>query len=376
MAIRKRNGTYFLDFYDQYGERQRHMLPKGSTKAQAKEELRAIEEQVQRGIFTPTKRALTFGQVAQEWIEYKRPRLRETTWECYEGHVRNHFGELNGLKISQVTTAVVERFITSRQVEGMPIGTIRKILVTLGQILGYAVRHKHLDHNPLRDAERPRDPGEGKKDIMIMRPEEIRAFIDSTPSQRYRTLFLVGIMTGARQGELLGLKWSDLDLTNKQLRIQRTYTKGRFFNPKTRTSTRAIDLAPMVLSELKKWRLACPPNDMDLIFPNENGGPINYSNMVNRHFSPALQAAGLPVMRFHDLRHTYASLLIEQGENIKYIQTQLGHSSPMVTLNVYAHLMETRNQAAAERLENTIFGNRAQNGHRKQKRVNPFRLTP
>jgi integrase len=77
--------------------------------------------------------------------------------------------------------------------------------------------------------------------------------------------------------------------------------------------------------------------------------------MVNRHFEPALKKAGLPKIRFHDLRHTFASLLIEQGENIKYIQTQLGHSSPTVTWNVYAHLMKSTNQEAPSRLENTIF---------------------
>lgn len=367
MAIRKRGDRYFLDFYDQNGNRQRLMLPKGTSKAKAKEELRSIEEQVTKGVFTPAKRMLTFEEVAADWVEYKKPKLRETTWECYDGHVRNHFADLNPLKINQVSTARVEKFITERQLSGMPVGTIRKVLVTLGQILSYAVRLKYIDHNPLRDAERPRDPGEGKKEIGVLKPEEIQAFLDSNPTQRYRTLFLVAVMTGARQGEILGLKWSDLDLENSQLRIQRTYTKGRFFNPKTKTSNRAIDLAPVVVTELRKWKLGSPPNDLDLMFPNEEGKPINYSNMVNRHFLPAIKAAGLERIRFHDLRHTYASLLIQQGENVKYVQSQLGHSSPMVTLNVYAHLLDSRNQAAAHRLESAVFGNRAQNGHQKQK---------
>jgi integrase len=82
---------------------------------------------------------------------------------------------------------------------------------------------------------------------------------------------------------------------------------------------------------------------------------MNYSNMVNRYYKKALKAAGIPQIRFHDLRHTYASLLLAQGENIKYVQNQLGHSSPTVTLNVYAHLMKKENQEAACRLENSIF---------------------
>ena len=109
------------------------------------------------------------------------------------------------------------------------------------------------------------------------------------------------------------------------------------------------------MDELKKWRKICPKTELDLIFPNEKGLPLDHGNMLRRHFYPALKNADIQKVRFHDLRHTFASLLIEQGENIKYIQSQLGHASPMVTLNVYAHLMKPVNQAAACRLEKTVF---------------------
>jgi integrase len=147
-----------------------------------------------------------------------------------------------------------------------------------------------------------------------------------------------------------------VDWENSQIHIQRTFNNGRLFAPKTHSSKRKIDLGPTVIKKLKKWRLACPKNNLDLIFPNEAGNHMNNKNMLRRHYRPALKAAGFPPLRFHDLRHTYASLLIEQGENIKYIQAQLGHSSPTVTLNVYAHLMKDRNPEAACRLENTVFG--------------------
>jgi integrase len=166
---------------------------------------------------------------------------------------------------------------------------------------------------------------------------------------------MLAITSGARQGELLGLKWSDIDWTNSQIHIQRTYNKGRWFAPKTKSSQRRIDIGPSVVQALKEWKLACLPNDLNLVFPNEAGQPINYSNMVNRVYLPALKAAGIARIKFHALRHTTASLMIEQGENIKYIQSQLGHSSPTVTLNVYAHLMKPTNQEAACRLESTIF---------------------
>jgi integrase len=349
-----------MDFYDHHGERQRITLPKGTTKAQAREELRAIEEMVARRTFTPTKKALLFSQVARDWLEYKKTRLRETTWECYEGHVRNHFHDLDNLKINQITTASVEKFIAVRQTQGMKIGTLRKILVTLGQIFTYAVRHRYLDHNPLRDAERPRGRGyEGEypqESIAILTPEQVAALLEEVTKPKYRTLFMLAIFAGARQGELLGLKWGDVDWEKNQVHVQRTFNSGRFFATKTKGSNRRIDLGPATMSELKKWRLACPKNNLGLVFPNEAGQPMDNKNMLRRHFRPALKAAGLPRFRFHDLRHTYASFLLHQGENIKYIQTQLGHSTPTVTINIYAHLMTPTNQEAVRRLENTVFG--------------------
>jgi len=239
----------------------------------------------------------------------------------------------------------------------MNILTLRKILVTLGQIMRYAVRHHYISYNPFTDAERPRgSQGESdKQSIRVLTPEEINSLLEATENQKYRTIFRLAIMSGARQGELLGLKWPDVDWENNQIHIQRTYNNQAWYKTKTKTSNRKIDLGPSMMAELKKWKLACPPNKLNLILPNEAGGPINQNNLVYRYFETALENAKLGKVRFHDLRHTYASLLIQQGENIKYIQSQLGHSSPTVTLNVYAHLMKPINQEAACRLENTIF---------------------
>ncbi len=354
-CIVKRRNRWVIDFYDHAGKRQRLSMPKGSTKTAARERMREIEDQVARGIYLPGKKVPLFSDVAAEWLEYKKPKIRETTWEVYEGHVRNHFKDLNGLKVTCITTATMEKFITKRQNEDMHINTIRKVLVSLNQILSYAVRHKYVLFNPLRDAERPRDPGEKKKEIIVLAPDQIQSLLKTVTNQKYRSLFLLAIMSGAREGELLGLQWGDIDWTNSQMHIQRSYTKGRFFPTKTRTSNRRVDLGPTVINALKLWRLACLANKHDLIFPNEAGEPINYSNMMTRHFFPTLKAAGLPKIRFHDLRHTNASIRLEMGENIKYIQKQLGHSSPTVTLNVYAHLMKSSNPDAASRLENVVF---------------------
>lgn len=126
--------------------------------------------------------------------------------------------------------------------------------------------------------------------------------------------------------------------------------------PKSKASRWKIDLAPELIHELKKWKLACPKGELDFIFPTEEGTPENAANLLYRRFFPALRRAGLPRMRFHNLRHTYASLLIAQGEHPKYIQSQLGHSSINVTMDIYGHLMETVNQKAASRLGKAVLG--------------------
>jgi len=354
-TVSKRRDRWVLDFYDNLGKRCWKTLPRGTTKA--KEHLREIEEQLAKGNYIPQKKIPTFSEVARDWVDSMKPDLRASTWSVYEGHTRNHFEEFNLLKINQITTANIEKYITGSQEAGMNISTLRKVLVTLGQIFAYAVRHGYLSYNPFADAKRPKaKKGESKKNIRILSPEEIQAFLDALPSKKYHTMFKLAIMTGVRQGELIGLKWSDIDWDNRQIHIRRTFNNQDWYDPKTPTSERKIDLGPSMITNLKEWRLACPPNDLDLVFPNEALKPINNKNMLRRHFQPALKKAGIEKIRFHDLRHTYASLMIEQGQNIKYIQTQLGHSTPTVTLNVYAHLLNDTNQDAACRLENMVFG--------------------
>ena len=359
-CITKRRGRWVIDFYDQHGKRRWKTLPENTTKKKATEELRAIEEQVGKRVFIPTKEVPLFKAVAKEFAESKRPNLRANTFEVVEGIIRNHFSELEELRIQSITTARLEKYIRARQHEGRNISTLRKTLMVMGQIFSYAVRHRYIDFNPLREAERPRRRGhEGEdpqKEMKVLTPVQIKALLDQTKEQKYKMLFTLAAFTGMRQGEILGLKWEDIDWEAKQAHVQRTFTSGKFFATKTKTSNRRVDLGPTLMTDLKKWKLASGKNELGLVFCNEAGNPINHQNLVRRHFFPALKAANLPRIRFHDLRHSYASILIEQGENLKYIQTQLGHSSPTVTLNVYAHLMKPTNQEAACRFERAIFG--------------------
>lgn len=356
-CITKRRNRWVIDFYDQTGKRRWKTLQEGTTKGKAREELGAIEDQVSKGVYLPVKKVPLFSEVAKDWREHKKPNLRASTLKMYRGHLKYHFTELDALKVNTITTAKVEQFIGGKQNKGMNLTTLRKIIVTFNQVMNYAVRHKYIEHNPVRDAERPRGQGkEEESDIRVLTTSEINALLGAIKDMKHRTLFMLAIMSGARQGELFGLKWTDVDWFNSQIQIQRTFNSGAWYKPKSKTSNRKIDLGPAMMAELRKWRLACPKNELELVFPNDAGGPLDHGNMLRRHFYPALLKAGLPKTRFHDLRHSYASLLIEQGENIKYIQSQLGHASPTVTLNVYAHLMSAVNQEAACRLENAVFG--------------------
>jgi len=356
-CIAKRRDRWVIDAYDQHGKRYRKTLPAGTTKGKAKEILREVEEKIERRMFAHEKKIPTFSEVAKGWLEHKKPNVRITTWEMYSGHLKHHFNDLDRIRIDMISTTTVEKWIAKRQTDGMCIGMLRKIIVTFNQIMAYAVRHKMIDSNPVRDAERPRRNMDDvvKGNIAVLAPEQIRALLEATPNQKHRTLFLTAIMTGARLGEILGLRWSDVDFEKKQIHIRRTFNHERFFTPKTKGSIRSIDLAPMMVLELRKWKLVSGGNNDKLVFPSEVGSPIGPQNLTRRYFKPALKVAGLPEIRFHDLRHTYASLLIEQGENIKYISSQLGHASTTITLDVYSHLMKSENQAAACRLENTIF---------------------
>ncbi len=361
-CIAKRRNRWVIDFYDNQGKRRWKTLPKGATKKKAREAMRDIEDQLARGIYLPDKKVPLFSKVAEDWLEYKKANVRQSTWNGYKGYFKNHFESLNGVKINRITVAHVEKLMSDNQARGMNLKTMRRGIVVLNQVMQYAVRHRYIDYNPVRDAERPRDQGgEEKEDIRILTPKEINALLDATNNQKYRTLFMLAIFSGARQGELLGLKWTDIDWANSQIHIQRTFNNGAWYKPKSKSSKRRIDLGPSMMAELKKWKLACSPNDLDLVFPSQSGQPIDHRKLAKNHFKPALKKAGIPKTKYHNLRHTFASLLIEQGENIKYIQSQLGHSSPTVTLDVYAHLMKPVNQESACKLENTIFGTTGSN---------------
>ncbi len=350
-----KRGRLVIDFYDQHGKRRLKTLPKGTTKTQAKKVLREIEEMVERGTYLPMGRIPTFAKVAKDWLKYKEPNIRHSTFEQYQGHIRNHLLPYFGnTKINRINFNAIEKFIAYGREKGIIPATLRKLLVTLGSILRYAVQRKFLESNPVREMEKPKTTQKNKVDLL--KPREIRALIGNSTNQKFKTLFTLATMSGMRQGEILGLKWDNIDWLNCQVHVKRTFNHGRFYEPKSEASRRAIDLGPTVISELKKWKMAYAPTEQNLVFPNSVGRPMDANNLIKREFEAALRRAGLRKIRFHDLRHSYASLLIDRGEHPKYIQVQMGHSSINITMDTYGHLMKAVNQDAAKRLDEAVFG--------------------
>jgi integrase len=368
----KRRDRYVLDYYDHEGNRQRQTMPKGMTLKAAEKKLRATQREILADSYIPEKDIPRFNEIAADWLKFKKPKIRKSTWEMYDGLLRNHFDTIINLKIKKITPQKVENFISDKQNAGMNISTLRRIITTFNQVMRYASRHRFISYNPFVDIERLRDNSDvgedGKEELPILTHEKIRNLIEAVTNAKYKTLFQLAIFSGARQGELLGLYWSDIKWQKKQIHIQRTFNHGEWYKPKTKTSNRYIDIGPGMLKVLKKWKIACLPSKLNLIFPNENGNPIDAKNLTYRHFKPALKKAKIKSIRFHDIRHTFASLLIDQNENPKYIQRQLGHSSIQMTFDVYGHLIEKTNQESATKLEESVFkNNRSQNGHKNQK---------
>ena len=275
--------------------------------------------------------------------------MRASSLKSYTIYAGRHFGDFADVRISALTTAMIESFITEKQA-GNEIKTVRYIVGLLNQVLNYAIRHKYIESNPLSAAERPRGGSEHKGGILAH--DEINRLLNAEKDQMYHCLFKLAIFSGARKGELLGLTWADVSFKEKQIRIERSFNSGAIYEPKNRTSRRKIDLGDDMLLTLKEWRKANLTSE--LVFPDKNGKHLLSQTVLNR-FRAALKKAGLPEVRFHDMRHTFASLLIHQGENIKVVQSQLGHSTPTQTLNIYSHLMKDSNSDVAGRLEKAVF---------------------
>jgi integrase len=359
-SIQKKGTTYYVVM--PIGPK-RKWLKVGSNKKEAERVLAEEMVRLHSGPYRAVKK-ISFAEFAQKWMqEYARGAIKASTYESYDSVLRMHLLPFFGMmELSQITLEDVQRYVATKQQEGrLKPKTINNTLVPLKEMFMHAVRWRYLRENPAQYVEKPRVP---HREMDFLTKEEIHRFLSVVPQARY-PFFLTAVLTGMRMGELLAMKWANVEWHRRQYFVKESLYKGKFVEPKSAMSKRTMNLPPMLLDALRvhwaqqaetKLRVGEAYRDHDLIFCTSLGTPLDRGHVLKRDFWPLLKQAGLWRVRFHDLRHTFATLLIAQGESPKYIQAQLGHASIQVTMDRYGHLLPDVHQQAAQRLEESLFG--------------------
>jgi len=350
-CVRNRRGKWCLDYRDQDGKRRWE-----TTDLNKKEANLLLAQRIQeigKGEFQSTGDQYNFDQLVDAFTDGHIVNVRDTTAKDYKGNINRHIlPYFKGWKIRTVTMQHVEAYRADMQSNGIGQRTTNKCLTILSMMFRYALKHRWINYNPAAEVKKLKDTGEHKADLVessILAPLEIQKLI-AAANDKWAEIIKTAIFTGMRQGELLALQWGDIDWNSKQIHVRRSCSYGKFYEPKTKNSRRKIDIPEQLILSLKKWKLVCLKSELDLVFPNTTGKPINHGNLLRQGFYPALRRAGLRKIRFHDLRHTYASLLIANKEEPKKIQMLMGHASITITYDVYGHLIPNASDGIAERL--------------------------
>ena len=288
----------------------------------------------------------TFAEVGEEWLAVQT-HLRPRTYELYETALDRHlFPKIGAQRIATIDENAIAKLIAELEGQGLAGWTVRGILVPLGRVLNYAARQRLIPDNPLRRLERSERPHVIRREMRILLPDEIDKLLRAAPAT-YRPILATAVFTGLRQGELLGLRWGDIDFDAGLMHVHRQFDRSRSYSePKTPNAIRSVVLMPSLVSLLLEHRAGSShATPGDPIFATPGGAPMHYRNVTRRGLATAIAAAGIerdgsPRLRFHDLRHTFASLLIAQGLNIVFVSRQLGHASPRFTLDVYGGLFD------------------------------------
>ena len=306
---------------------------------------KAIAAREEAPAFVPTN--VTVGEFLVQYEDAVRDTMKRRSFETYLDIARLHLlPALRGTKLKELTREQVQRMYARKRDEGLSAARVRRIHGVLSSALNHAVRWRLLEHNVCKDVSPPRVP---PPEIRPLSLDEAKRFLAAAQGDRYEALYMLGLTSGMRLGELGGLFWSDTDLTRRVVHVQRALITGHgrqtLESPKTPGSRRGIALTVKAVDALlhhrERQRAEGVPVEGDaLVFTNRAGKPINPSHLLSRSFKPLLKRAGLPDTTFHAAtRHTCCCILLRQGVNPKVASLQLGHSSVAFTLQKYTHFL-------------------------------------
>ncbi|MCS7068501.1 MAG: site-specific integrase [Meiothermus sp.] len=319
----------------------------GATPEEAQQKARELQVAAAQGML-PTHERLTLGEWLHTWLKAKERDWAANTQAKHEQAFKRIAPVLGGHLLRNLRPHHIDALV--RHLQGHRLGptTIRMTLTTLSAALDHAVRMEILPRNPSEPV-RLRLPTATPK-VKAWDAETVARFLEAARPYRLYPLFYLGFATGLRREELLGLRWEDVDLSARCLRVERTLTvvKGQIVTgpPKTRHSRRVVGFGPDVAGVLEEWRarqreeariLGSLWQDTGLVFTTSTGGPV-HPNTVNRDMAAIIKRCGLPPLSPHGMRHTHATLLAQKTRQIELVSRRLGHARPSITLDLYRHV--------------------------------------
>lgn len=365
------------DFYDDNG--QRHRLTNCKSKGEAETEYKKALKKLVKGERVRENKTLLFKGLAEDFLElHARVRCKEYTYKWYKRYINKHLIPFFGnIRVVNINPSLVNQFLAHKKEEERTVSktikdeennkkfkeitqkklsneTINHCLVILKAIFNKAVENETISKNPAENIKKLKI--EKRQEMFILTKEEISILLNTAQNNypvMLANILCTAIFTGMREGEILGLTKDSIDFKNKKIKVNKSVSEGKLNNTvKTSSSYRDVDMIIKVeealKAQIKENKLLTP-----LIFHNKAAKPISVQNLLNRWFYPCVTKSGIgKKLRFHDLRHTYVSLLIAEGVPMKYIQHQVGHSSINVTMNTYGHLLPEVHENAVKALNN------------------------
>src|SRR5829696_2664493 len=362
---RRKDGLYMARYTVQTPTGAKRKTLYGKTRREVDEKLTKAKADRDGGLVFDADN-LKLGEYLGRWLaDSVRDTVRPTTFERYEQIVRLHIRPVLGkVKLKSLTSAHVRGLYREKLDSGLSPRTVQYVHVTLHKALKQAVIDGLIPRNA---TEAVKPPQVRREEMQPLSPEQVKVLLEAARDERLEALYVLAVTAGLRQGELLGLKWEDVDLEAGLLRVCRTLvtTKGgpQLAAPKTKGSRRTVRLTQGAVNTLRSHlerqlgeidRAGSLWRENGLIFASEAGDPLDRRYVTNHRFKPLLKRAGLPLIRFHDLRHTCATLLLGRNVNPKIVSEMLGHASIAITLDTYSHVLPNMQCEAAKALEDAL----------------------